>query len=82
MGTMTFHDVWKLANGCRDHPVDDVVPEEAAKAARTALSAWRQYGDWRYDEKDDTDSESFAVGQLPDGHFAVVQESEDYTGHG
>lgn len=50
-------------------------------------SAWRgdESGGWQrggYGDKDAAESQSVTVVRLKDGRFGLLDESEDYTGHG
>lgn len=81
---VSFEDVYCWAS-CEDHPISNVLTEAEIKEVET-LAAFSRCGCSEYEDPDwcvgVCDSESFALGQLQDGRYAVVWEASDTTGHG
>ena len=80
---ITFQTVYNEANGCSEHSLD--LDEDCATAI--TIIGGGQCGCSPWNLEYDTcgsycDTESFAIGILPSGRFAVVYESSDSSGHG
>jgi hypothetical protein len=77
---LSIQDILDSALSCSDHHFS--VEGLDLEGLTTIIALAREYGDWSTEVFPGSDVSSFALGQLKDGRYMVVRESQDYTGHG
>jgi hypothetical protein len=79
---LTFQDVYANAAKCSDHPIDLGIDAEKVETLIAAGRCNDHSLNVDYDTCGSCDTESFAIGYLPDGRFVIAEESSDSSGHG